>query len=180
MLLSLVSTLAAAVSSTGLLAPTTISDPSLALSGHDGYASLIDTENTLEMGFYAQTQDFTGADRDIEVDVRVIAATNKDLRKEIEKGNFREDLYHRLAVIVVRVPALRDHAGDIPALVDHFIRTIADEYGTAPKPIERQALERLQRMPWTGNIRELHNVIERLTILSGERITEEDVKRYAV
>ncbi|HJA96427.1 MAG TPA: sigma-54 dependent transcriptional regulator [Candidatus Alistipes faecavium] len=121
-----------------------------------------------------------GSDRDIEVDVRVIAATNKDLRKEIEKGNFREDLYHRLAVIVVRVPALRDHAGDIPALVDHFIRTIADEYGTAPKPIERQALERLQRMPWTGNIRELHNVIERLTILSGERITEEDVKRYAV
>ena len=111
-----------------------------------------------------------GSDKDIEVDVRVIAATNKDLREEIRKGNFREDLYHLLAVIVVRVPPLREHAGDIPALVEHFIRTIASEYGSAPKPIDADALAELQRMPWSGNIRELRNVIERLIILSGDRI----------
>ena len=107
-----------------------------------------------------------GSDRDIEVNVRVVAATNKNLREEIQKGNFREDLYHRLAVIVVRVPPLREHAGDIPALVEHFIRTIASEYGSAPKPIDADALAELQRMPWSGNIRELRNVIERLIILS--------------
>ena len=112
-----------------------------------------------------------GSDRDIEVNVRVVAATNKNLREEIQKGNFREDLYHRLAVIVVRVPPLREHAGDIPALVEHFIRTIASEYSSA-------ALAELQRMPWSGNIRELRNVIERLIILSGDRITARDVKEY--
>ena len=119
-----------------------------------------------------------GSDRDIEVNVRVVAATNKNLREEIQKGNFREDLYHRLAVIVVRVPPLREHAGDIPALVEHFTRTIASEYGSAPKPIDADALAELQRMPWSGNIRELRNVIERLIILSGDRITARDVKEY--
>ena len=119
-----------------------------------------------------------GSDRDIEGNVRVVAATNKNLREEIQKGNFREDLYHRLAVIVVRVPPLREHAGDIPALVEHFIRTIASEYGSAPKPIDADALAELQRMPWSGNIRELRNVIERLVVLSGTKITPNDVELY--
>ena len=119
-----------------------------------------------------------GSDKDIEVNVRVVAATNKNLREEIHKGNFREDLYHRLAVIVVRVPPLREHAGDIPALVEHFIRTISAEYGSVPKSIDADALADLQRMPWSGNIRELRNVIERLIILSGDRITARDVKEY--
>ena len=119
-----------------------------------------------------------GSDKDIEVNVRVVATTNKNLREEIHKGNFREDLYHRLAVIVVRVPPLREHAGDIPALVEHFIRTISAEYGSVPKPIDADALADLQRMPWSGNIRELRNVIERLIILSGDRITARDVKEY--
>lgn len=119
-----------------------------------------------------------GGDKEIEVDVRVIAATNKDLREEIRRGNFREDLYHRLAVIVVRVPALREHPDDIPQLVDHFIRTLAVEYGKPPKPIDAQAVELLRGMPWTGNIRELRNVVERLLILSGERITADDVRLY--
>ena len=117
-----------------------------------------------------------GSDKDIEVDVRVIAATNKDLREEIRKGNFREDLYHRIGVIVVRVPALREHAEDIPTLVDHFIRTISAEYGTRPKAIDPDALAVLRQMPWTGNIRELRNVVERLIILSEDRITARDVK----
>lgn len=119
-----------------------------------------------------------GSDKDIEVDVRVIAATNKNLREEIKKGNFREDLYHRIGVIVVRVPALREHAADIPTLVDHFIRTISAEYGTRPKQIDPDALAALRQMPWTGNIRELRNVIERLIVLSEERITARDVKEY--
>lgn len=119
-----------------------------------------------------------GSDKDIEVNVRVVAATNKNLREEIHKGNLREDLYHRLAVIVVRVPPLREHAGDIPALVEHFIRTISAEYGSVPKSIDADALADLQRMPWSGNIRELRNVIERLIILSGDRITARDVKEY--
>lgn len=119
-----------------------------------------------------------GSDKDIEVDVRVIAATNKNLRDEIAKGNFREDLYHRIGVVVVRVPALRDRAGDIPELVEHFIRTIAAEYRVAPKKIDADALAALQAKPWTGNIRELRNVIERLMILSEERITADDVKNY--
>ena len=119
-----------------------------------------------------------GGDKEIEVDVRVIAATNKDLREEIRRGNFREDLYHRLAVIVVRVPALREHPEDIPTLVDHFIRTLAEEYGKPPKPITGEALALLREKPWTGNIRELRNVVERLLILSGEQISADDVKSY--
>ena len=119
-----------------------------------------------------------GGDKEIEVDVRVIAATNKNLREEIAKGNFREDLYHRIGVIVVRVPALREHAEDIPTLVDHFVRTISAEYGSRPKPVDPAALEALRQMPWTGNIRELRNVVERLIVLSGERITARDVKEY--
>ena len=119
-----------------------------------------------------------GSDKDIDVDVRVIAATNKNLRDEITKGNFREDLYHRIGVIVVRVPALRDHAQDVPLLADHFIRTICTEYGIPPKRIESNALRELQAMRWSGNIRELRNVIERLIILSEERITLDDVKTY--
>ena len=114
----------------------------------------------------------------IEVNVRVIAATNKDLREEIRKGNFREDLYHRIGVIVIRVPALREHARDIPTLVEHFIRLVSEEYGTPPKAIDPEAMEALQAMPWTGNIRELRNVIERLIVLSAERITLDDVKAY--
>ncbi|HJC18004.1 sigma-54 dependent transcriptional regulator [uncultured Alistipes sp.] len=119
-----------------------------------------------------------GGDKDVEVDVRVIAATNKDLREEIRKGNFREDLYHRIGVIVIRVPALREHPDDIPALVDHFIRTICAEHGSVPKEVTPEAMQLLQEMPWTGNIRELHNVVERLLILSGDRITPADVHLY--
>ena len=113
-----------------------------------------------------------------QVDVRVVAATNKDLREEIRRGNFREDLYHRIGVIVVRVPALREHAADIPLLTDHFIRLISAEYGLAPKPIDPEAVAALQAMPWSGNVRELRNVVERLLILSDGRITAADVKAY--
>ena len=119
-----------------------------------------------------------GSDKDVEVDVRVIAATNKDLREEIAKGNFREDLYHRIGVIIVKVPALRDHTEDIPLLVEYFIRKICGEYRMSAKEIAPEAVEALQAMPWTGNIRELRNVVERLIILSGDRITAEDVKFY--
>ena len=119
-----------------------------------------------------------GSNQEIEVDVRLVCATNENLQQAIARGEFREDLYHRLAVIVVRVPPLREHAGDIPALVEHFIRTIASEYGSAPKPIDADALAELQRMPWSGNIRELRNVIERLVVLSGTKITPNDVELY--
>lgn len=119
-----------------------------------------------------------GSDKDIDVDVRVIAATNKNLREEIDKGNFREDLYHRIGVVVVQVPALRDRAEDIPELVAHFVRTISTEYGLPPKKVEPEALAALQKRPWTGNIRELRNVVERLLILSGEKITAGDVECY--
>ena len=119
-----------------------------------------------------------GSDKDVEVDVRVIAATNKNLREEIAKGNFREDLYHRIGVIIVKVPALRDHTEDIPLLVEYFIRKICGEYRMSAKEIAPEAVEALQAMPWTGNIRELRNVVERLIILSGDRIRAEDVKFY--
>lgn len=119
-----------------------------------------------------------GSDSDIDVDVRVIAATNKNLREEIAKGNFREDLYHRLSVIVISVPPLRARHTDIPMLVDHFITNICTEYDMPPKPIESTAVEALTKMRWSGNIRELRNVIERLIILSGERITLNDIKLY--
>lgn len=119
-----------------------------------------------------------GSDKDVEVDVRVVAATNKNLGEEIRKGNFREDLYHRLSVILIEVPALRNRVEDIPLLVAHFLEKIAEEYHTTPKPISEEALELLARRPWSGNIRELRNVVERLVILSGDEITARDVERY--
>ena len=119
-----------------------------------------------------------GSNSEITVDIRLVSATNENLEQAIEKGTFREDLYHRIGVIVVRVPALRDHAQDVPLLADHFIRTICAEYGIPPKRIESNALRELQAMRWSGNIRELRNVIERLIILSEERITLDDVKTY--
>ena len=120
-----------------------------------------------------------GGEKDIQVDVRVIAATNKDLMKEIEKGRFREDLYHRLAVILIRVPSLEQRTEDIPLLVDYFMHKITEEQGILPKKFSEQALEELKNYEWTGNIRELRNVVERLLILGGETITEEDVKLFA-
>ncbi|MDA9773987.1 sigma-54 dependent transcriptional regulator [Saprospiraceae bacterium] len=119
-----------------------------------------------------------GGDKEIKVDVRIVAATNKDLRAEIRKGNFREDLYHRLAVIVIKVPALNDRKEDIPLLVDHFISMICEEYGSPKKKIEASAYKELQKINWTGNIRELRNVVERLIILSKEAITKKDIVTY--
>ncbi len=121
-----------------------------------------------------------GGDKDISVNVRVIAATNKDLKKEIAAGNFREDLYHRLSVIPIHVPSLSERLEDIPLLADHFINLVCAEQGIAPKKIADKAVKELQKLPWTGNVRELRNVIERLVILSGKEITEADVKAYAV
>lgn len=120
-----------------------------------------------------------GSDKEIEVDVRVIAAINKDLRQEIAKGNFREDLYHRLSVIVLRVPTLKERAEDIPELIDYFIRQICAEYGIEPKAIAPEAVAELCGMDWPGNVRELRNVVERLIILSEESITLHDVELYA-
>lgn len=120
-----------------------------------------------------------GSDKEIEVDVRVIAATNKDLRQEIAKGNFREDLYHRLSVIVLRVPTLKERAEDIPELIDYFIRQICAEYGIEPKAIAPEAVAELCGMDWPGNVRELRNVVERLIILREESITLHDVELYA-
>lgn len=119
-----------------------------------------------------------GGEKDLSVDVRVIAATNKDLRAEIAKGNFREDLYHRLAVIIIKVPSLNERRDDIPDLVHHFIGMVCDEYNTAHKKIESAAVKLLQDVNWTGNIRELRNVIERLIILSGTTITAKDVQTF--
>lgn len=120
-----------------------------------------------------------GADKDIKVDVRVIAATNKDLRKEIEEGRFREDLYHRLAVILIKVPALNDRRDDIPLLIEHFIKKIADENGSAQKTFSTDAINLLKEYDWTGNIRELRNVVERLIILGGKEISKSDVELFA-
>ncbi|TVP51872.1 MAG: sigma-54-dependent Fis family transcriptional regulator [Mongoliibacter sp.] len=120
-----------------------------------------------------------GGDKDIKVDVRVLAATNKDLKKEIEDGNFREDLYHRLSVILIQVPALKDRKEDIPLLIEKFLDDIAKEYGTAQKDISPEATKELQKFPWTGNIRELRNVVERLVILGEKTISLDDVKKYA-
>lgn len=121
-----------------------------------------------------------GGDKDIKVDVRVIAATNKDLRKEIEAKRFREDLYHRLAVIIIQVPSLNDRKGDIPLLVEHFIESVCNEYGRPKKEIDANAMQLLQEVDWTGNIRELRNVIERLIILSEQKITYADVESYVM
>lgn len=120
-----------------------------------------------------------GGDKDLKVDVRVLAATNKDLKKEIEVGKFREDLYHRLSVILIQVPPLKDRKEDIPLLIERFLQDLAKEYGTAKKKIDKDALERLQQIPWTGNIRELRNVVERLMILGDKRISLDDIKKYA-
>jgi len=119
-----------------------------------------------------------GGDKEISVHVRVIAATNKDLKKEIDENKFREDLYHRLSVIVIKVPALNERKEDIPLLVEKFLEDIADEYGARKKRIDDKAQEALKKHNWTGNIRELRNVIERLVIMSGEEITGEDVEKY--
>ncbi|WP_026727961.1 sigma-54-dependent transcriptional regulator [Flavobacterium denitrificans] len=120
-----------------------------------------------------------GADKDIKVDVRVVAATNKDLKKEIAEGRFREDLYHRLAVILIKVPPLNERRDDIPALIAHFSEKIASEQGNAVKGFSAQAIQLLQEYDWTGNIRELRNVVERLIILGGSEISESDVKMFA-
>lgn len=119
-----------------------------------------------------------GGDKKIKVDVRVLAATNKDLKKEIGEGRFREDLYHRLSVMIIQVPALRERKDDIPLLVDHFLNQISQEYGTAAKLIDEKAISQLQKYDWTGNIRELRNIVERLIIMSNDGITEGDVKKY--
>ena len=120
-----------------------------------------------------------GADKDIKVDVRVVAATNKDLKKEIAEGRFREDLYHRLAVILIKVPALNDRREDIPMLISHFADKIASEQGNAVKKFSATAINLLKEYDWTGNIRELRNVVERLIILGGSEISENDVKLFA-
>jgi two-component system nitrogen regulation response regulator NtrX len=121
-----------------------------------------------------------GADKDINVDVRVIAATNKDLLKEVEAKNFRLDLYHRLSVILIHVPSLNERRDDIPLLVGQFLEDICSDYGVAVKAIDADAVKLLQEYNWTGNIRELRNVVERLVILSGKSITSEDVKNYVM
>ena len=120
-----------------------------------------------------------GGEKAIDVNVRVIAATNKDLQKEIETGNFREDLYHRLSVILIRVPSLNERIEDIPALASHFIEQICGEYGMPHKTISKEAILELQKINWTGNIREFRNVIERLIILCGAEITDNDVQVFA-
>ncbi|MDO1499980.1 sigma-54 dependent transcriptional regulator [Winogradskyella maritima] len=120
-----------------------------------------------------------GSDKDIKVNVRVVAATNKNLKKEIEDGKFREDLYHRLAVILIEVPALNDRREDIPLLINYFSKKISEEQGTANKTFSDKAVKLLQNYDWTGNIRELRNVIERLIILGGQEVSEADVKAFA-
>lgn len=120
-----------------------------------------------------------GSDKDIKVNVRVVAATNKDLKKEISEGRFREDLYHRLAVILIQVPPLNDRRDDIPLLVNHFAEKIAGEQGTGKKVFSDKAVKLLQDYDWTGNIRELRNVVERLIILGGTEVSETDVKLFA-
>ncbi|MFD2550289.1 sigma-54-dependent transcriptional regulator [Bizionia sediminis] len=120
-----------------------------------------------------------GNDKDIKVDVRVIAATNKDLKTEIAEGRFREDLYHRLAVILIQVPSLNDRREDIPLLIEHFSEKISQEHGTAQKTFSKEAIKKLQAYDWTGNIRELRNVVERLIILGEKEISVQDVNLFA-
>ena len=120
-----------------------------------------------------------GSNKQIKIDVRVIAATNKNLQEEIKKGNFREDLYHRLSVIIIRMPTLNERVEDIPLLVDYFLKMASEEYNMPRKSITDEAIKELQKIKWTGNIRELKNVVERLVILGGNPITDEDVKLYA-
>ena len=120
-----------------------------------------------------------GGEKDIEVNVRILAATNKNLRDEIKKGNFREDLYHRLSVIIIEVPPLRERIEDIPLLADHFLNTITSKMGRQPIQFSDSAYEALKKLNWSGNIRELHNVVERLAILCDSEITDKDVKQFA-
>ena len=119
-----------------------------------------------------------GATKEIEVDVRVVCATNENLLEAIENGTFREDLYHRLSVILIKVPPLRERAGDIAELVDYFVAQIAAEHNISPKRVDAAAMKALSAMPWSGNIRELRNVVERLMILGGSTISAEDVRLY--
>ncbi len=119
-----------------------------------------------------------GGEKDIPVNVRILAATNKNLKSEIEKGNFREDLYHRLSVVVINVPPLRERKDDIPLLVDSFMESIAQDMGKPAPTFEPEAMEMLQQYQWTGNIRELHNIVERLAIFCGSTITKDDVVRF--
>ena len=120
-----------------------------------------------------------GGEKELKVDVRIVAATNKDLQKEIQENRFREDLYHRLGVILIHVPPLKERLEDIPVLVEHFLKEIANEYGNAQKAIDDKAIEYLKTLQWSGNIRELKNVVERLVIMSEKKITLEDAKMYA-
>ena len=119
-----------------------------------------------------------GSNQEIEVDVRLVCATNENLQQAIARGEFREDLYHRLSVIVIRVPPLRERSSDVPELTQHFVDEISSLYGIPPKPIDSDAMEALSAMRWSGNVRELRNVIERLIILSGDTITIDDVHKY--
>lgn len=119
-----------------------------------------------------------GGDKDIAVDVRIVAATNKDLKKEIAENRFREDLYHRLGVILIKVPPLNDRKEDIPSLAEKFLQDVADEQGAKKKQLASNAMKELQNYNWTGNIRELRNVVERLVIMGGETISAEEVKKY--
>lgn len=121
-----------------------------------------------------------GGEKDIPVNVRIVAATNKNLRDEIEKQNFREDLYHRLSVIVIQVPSLNERKEDIPELVEYFLNKICNEYGMPVKTIDNKAIAELQKFNYKGNIRELHNIVERLIILSEQKITFDDVKKYVL
>jgi DNA-binding NtrC family response regulator len=120
-----------------------------------------------------------GSDKDIKVDVRVVAATNKNLKEEILAGRFREDLYHRLAVILIKVPSLNERRSDIPLLIDYFSSQISNSQGDGPKVFSAEAVDLLKQYDWTGNIRELRNVVERLMILGGPLITAEDVRLFA-
>ncbi len=120
-----------------------------------------------------------GGEKEIKVNVRVIAATNKDLRKEIQEGNFREDLFHRLSVIVIHVPPLAERREDIPLLIAKFLHDVAEEYHSITKQITPDGMAYLQTLPWSGNVRELRNVVERLVIMCGEKIDLEDVKMFA-
>jgi two-component system nitrogen regulation response regulator NtrX len=119
-----------------------------------------------------------GGDKEIKVDVRVVAATNKNLKEEIRKKRFREDLYHRLAVIIIQVPSLDERKDDIPLLVDHFVEMVCNDYGKPIKKVSDDAMKALQELSWTGNIRELRNVVERLIILSGKDITLNDIQNF--
>ncbi len=120
-----------------------------------------------------------GGEKEIKVNVRVIAATNKDLQKEIAEGNFREDLYHRLSVILIHVPALNERKEDIPLLAEHFLKLICEDHGMPMKSFSKDAIKEMQKINWTGNIREFRNVVERLIILCDKTITDKDVIAYA-